>query len=522
MVLPLYKKLIKAWVHLILWAHIPAKAHAIMKNYIWLSSFILLVLTLPVLAQEPATGLLFDDAIYDTLSRMPAYDGSKDLDLPVRVDLSPFCPEVRNQGDIFSCVGWAVGYGAMTIRRAIKAGWTDKATITDNAYSALFIYNQIREGSCRQGARLSAAMELLQSSGDCPANVFDFNVEDCERQPAPAIIDLARRDTISDYLTLFGRQDDARTKIWKVKRALAQQEPVIIGMEIRQNFYQLNNASFWWPDLGNTNPAGGHAMTVVGYDDEVQAFLLFNSWGTNWGDKGYIRVKYENFAEYCKYAYILIGSLGQPITANNPKTLAPVRELITLSGKSELKHLASINGQEPIFKHTPLVGQQGEYQTRQNWTIGQLFQLSAMTHESNSYLYAFTVDEAGEVHIHWPRKESLNKKFAGTNESALVVEADSRITIPGPGKAMRISRPGRDVLYLLFSKRKLKGLKFICTKMAQSNDQPLERLRQLMGKHLIPSADIEYGKNLAIFIARTRSEGYIVPLVLIADSTESR
>ncbi|WP_170110684.1 C1 family peptidase [Flavilitoribacter nigricans] len=494
-----------------------------MKKIIWFSSLFLLVLSMPAMAQEPATGLLFDDEVYDTLSRMPAYDGSKDLDLPVRVDLSPFCPEVRNQGDIFSCVGWAVGYGALTIRRAIRAGWTDKTTITANAYSALFIYNQIREGSCRQGSRLSAAMELLQTTGDCPANVFDFNVEDCEKQPAPAVIEMARRDTISDYLTLFGRKDNAQTKIWKVKRALAQKEPVIIGMEIRQNFYQLSDATFWWPDLGNTNPAGGHAMTVVGYDDEVQAFLLFNSWGTSWGDKGYIRVKYEHFAEYCKYAYILIGSLGSaPQTATTPNAPAPVRELVKMAGSSQLKHLTGVSGGEPIFKNTALAGEQGLYRTRQQWTTGQLFQLSAATRSSNIYLYAFTVDQGGQVHIHWPRKGSLNKKFAGTNESALVVEPESRVTIPGPNKALRISRPGRDVLYILFSKRKIRGLKFICTRMAESNDQPMQRLQQLMGKHLIPPSDIEYGKNLAIFAARTRSEGYIVPLILIADSAESR
>lgn len=494
-----------------------------MKKNIWISSLFLLVISISGMAQEPATGLLFDDEVYDTLSRMPAYDGSKDLDLPLKVDLSPYCPEVRNQGDIFSCVGWAVGYGAMTIRRAIRENWTDRATITSNAYSALFIYNQIREGSCRQGSRLSSAMELVQTIGDCPANVFDFNVEDCEKQPAPAIVELARRDTISDYLTLFGRQDDAKTKIWKVKRALAQKEPVIIGMEIRQNFYQLNDASFWWPDLGNTNPAGGHAMTVVGYDDEVQAFLIFNSWGTNWGDDGYIRVKYENFAEYCKYAYILIGELNQPVTtATVNRNMSPARSLVKLSGSSQLKHLASVNGQEPIFKNTPLVGQNGLYRTRQHWTTGQLFQLSAATRASNMYLYAFTVDQSGDIHIHWPRKEALNKKFAGTNESALIMEADSRITIPGPNKALRISQAGRDVLYILFSSRKVKGLKFICTKMAQSNEQPLERLQKLMGKHLIPPSDIEYGKNLAIFEARTRSEGYIVPLILIADSSESR
>lgn len=491
-----------------------------MKNPIWLITLLLAIGNIALPAQEPATGLVFDDEVYDTLSQLPAYDGSKDLNLPKQVDLSPYCPAVRNQGDIYSCVGWAVGYGAMTIRRAIRHNWTDKNTITTNAYSALFIYNQIREGHCRQGSSLSKAMELLRTRGDCPARAFDFNVEDCEKQPTPTLLQLAQRDTISDYLTLFGRQDAAQAKIWKVKRALAQREPVIIGMAIRQNFYQLNHAKFWWPDIGNTNPAGGHAMTVVGYDDELGAFLIFNSWGPNWGDKGFIRIKYEDFAEYCKYAYILIGELSVAPQTTESVTAAEIRPLVELSGGSTLKYLEGFQGQEPIFKSTALTGHRGVYRTNQQWTVGQLFQLAATTQKAKQYLYVFTVDAAGEVNIHWPRKGQLNKKFAGQNESALVAEADSRITVPGPSKALRINKQGQDVMYVLFAKRQIsiKGLKFISAKMSQPGPDPMQRLRQLMGKHFVPSADIEYQANAAVFQAATRSEGYIVPLILITES----
>lgn len=494
-----------------------------MKKILWLTGLFLLARSMPLTAQEPATGLIFDDEVYDTLARLPVYDGSKDLDLPQKVDLSPYCPQVRNQGDIFSCVGWAVGYGAMTIRRAIRENWTDKTTITQNAYSALFIYNQIREGNCRQGASLSKAMEFLRQTGDCPANVFDFDTEDCAKIPDASVKALAIQDTISDYLTLFGLQDDARSKIWKVKRALAQQEPVIIGMAIRQNFYQLNKARFWWPDLGNTNPAGGHAMTVVGYDDQLQAFLLFNSWGTNWGEQGYIRVKYDAFAEHCKYAYILIGELAtrtatpQNATVSSVRT-APARSLVSLSGGCQLKHLDSFNGQEPIFKNTVVQGQAGVYRTSQKWSTGQLFQLTAFTHRAGLYLYVFTVDATGQVHIHWPRKADLNKKFFGMNESALVAESESRVTVPGVSKALRINQAGRDVMYLLFSRRKIAGLKFICEKMSEAGSDPMQSLQELMGRHLVPPADIQYGQDLADFTAETRAEGYIVPLILITES----
>jgi len=35
-----------------------------------------------------------------------------------------------------------------------------------------------------------------------------------------------------------------------------------------------------------------HAITIVGWDDNKRAYLVKNSWGTRWGDKGYVWVEY--------------------------------------------------------------------------------------------------------------------------------------------------------------------------------------------------------------------------------------
>lgn len=59
------------------------------------------------------------------------------------------------------------------------------------------------------------------------------------------------------------------------------------------------------PALGIPPSSGGHALVVVGYDDRKEAFRSMNSWGKNWGDDGYIWVKYKDFGDFCKYAYVL-------------------------------------------------------------------------------------------------------------------------------------------------------------------------------------------------------------------------
>jgi len=45
---------------------------------------------------------------------------------------------------------------------------------------------------------------------------------------------------------------------------------------------------------------GGHVMTIFGYDDEQQCWIIKNSGGTDWGEDGYIRMHYDStfFAEW--------------------------------------------------------------------------------------------------------------------------------------------------------------------------------------------------------------------------------
>jgi C1A family cysteine protease len=40
-------------------------------------------------------------------------------------------------------------------------------------------------------------------------------------------------------------------------------------------------------------PMGGHAVMCAGYDDASGHYLILNSWGPGWGDKGYCYLPYE-------------------------------------------------------------------------------------------------------------------------------------------------------------------------------------------------------------------------------------
>ena len=43
----------------------------------------------------------------------------------------------------------------------------------------------------------------------------------------------------------------------------------------------------------NEKMLGGHAVMAAGFDESKKIFIIRNSWGENWGDKGYFSMPYD-------------------------------------------------------------------------------------------------------------------------------------------------------------------------------------------------------------------------------------
>ena len=101
---------------------------------------------------------------------------------------------------------------------------------------------------------------------------------------------------------------DAKTpmKIRKIKKSLAEGFPVVVGMFLTPDFRRIRKGDqYWSPKATPKNQLYPHAMVVVGYNDIKKSFELMNSWGDQWGNKGFIWVKYDDFAKHCVLAYQL-------------------------------------------------------------------------------------------------------------------------------------------------------------------------------------------------------------------------
>ena len=89
-----------------------------------------------------------------------------------------------------------------------------------------------------------------------------------------------------------------------MKSFLAQGFPFVVGIQIYKSFETNQVAKTGIVPLPNTNNEtllGGHAVVCVGYNDKTQQWIMRNSWGSLWGEKGYF---------YLPYAYLLDSDLA--------------------------------------------------------------------------------------------------------------------------------------------------------------------------------------------------------------------
>lgn len=485
------------------------------------------------IAYSQGTGLILEDEIYNSTTQISEVfaSGVKTGELPLKYSLKQHCPKVINQGQIGSCVGWSSGYGAFTIMKAQNEGWTDEETITENAFSALYIYNQVKIGDCGQGSLFSEALKFLKTEGDCLSKDFDYPNDDCERAPdnTHKVAAQSSEYEVKEYFTLFRSTDKAKQKIDQTKLSIAENKPVIIGMLIRENFKYLSKEDKYWdPAVGNTSSAGGHAMVIVGYNEGRQAFEVMNSWGSKWGNDGYFWLKYDDFAKYCLYGYQLLVKKKKieiitnvddkdPFAPNSGTGDVEEADVLEMEAEFIFRYPTGYDDENDKILFTEAkTSFNGKYYELVNHDFEEFPQFQIVTQKitKDKYVYVFSIDPDNKPMIHWPRNEKFNQKFFSINEGALVPYSRAVIVIPGKDNAMIKDKVGTDYLFVLYSDEPIKDFTDRVEYMAEHPENYIEAMQDTFGERLIPTTDISYQSNKMKFATTTSSGGTITPIVL--------
>jgi C1A family cysteine protease len=92
--------------------------------------------------------------------------------------------------------------------------------------------------------------------------------------------------------------DNKVPEVEKIKQAIYQYGPVSAGVYVGTAFQSYDSLVFDQDESPGSFFSCGpsaqvnHAILLVGWDDSKQAWILKNSWGEGWGEKGYMWIKY--------------------------------------------------------------------------------------------------------------------------------------------------------------------------------------------------------------------------------------
>lgn len=200
------------------------------------------------------------------------------------VDLSPYSTP-SNQFNSSSCVGNATA-DSVEILNAI-AGYNPVQLSRMFVYAMARIRSGDKDLDNDSGTFIRTAFDCLARFGVCDEYLWPFDVSKVGDKPSTKAQRQAVGHRIHSYYRIKEKGDDRCQAIIK---ALNADHPVVFGTLITRDFQRISDRTpFGRPDKADS--IGGHAMICVGYVGGH--FLIKNSWGRNWGSRGFCLITPE-------------------------------------------------------------------------------------------------------------------------------------------------------------------------------------------------------------------------------------
>jgi len=180
---------------------------------------------------------------------------------------------VRNQDGCGSCWAFAT-IGAFEGNYAIRNG-----QLIDSSEQEVLSCSGA--GSCGGGWW---AFDYLISDGVSRETVYPYTATDtaCNTSVAHPY-----RATVWGYV----RSDGGTPTVSEMKQALCEHGPLAVAVWVSPAFQAYSAGVF---DEKVVDKGINHGVTLVGWNDAEQAWLIKNSWGAGWGESGYMRIKYDS------------------------------------------------------------------------------------------------------------------------------------------------------------------------------------------------------------------------------------
>ena len=206
-------------------------------------------------------------------------------ELPAKVDLRNYMTDVEQQvGN--SCVANAFVSAYEYLAK--------RANGESDDVSRLFVYYNARllDGSQNEdvGTQMQLAIQALIKYGTCSEEIWPNDEELISQEPDEDAYEHAANFTIEEA-------EFVETELDTWRHTLAEGYPIGFALNTFDSFDEAtkNRGRVPMPKKSDNvrETHGWHAMLCVGYSDKDKMFIVRNSWGSEWGDRGYCYIPYN-------------------------------------------------------------------------------------------------------------------------------------------------------------------------------------------------------------------------------------
>ena len=232
-------------------------------------------------------------------------------DIPYRYSLRKYAPRPQNQ-EGQSCVGWASSFSALSIMYNVMTNTTDDKLKSYAAFDPYYIYSTIKtfdeDETCDMGLNIPRALNTLVKYGSKKwflPNPPDFieNLDSLwcdDRWNFNSFEKFSKNNSKpyapDEWFYLLNNKGKYRYLNY-IKNLISNERKVIlIGVNLRNSIWEIEDDGYWNPSL-NEESIGGHAMTIIGYDNNKfgGSFEIMNSYGSDFGENGFLWIPYDKF-----------------------------------------------------------------------------------------------------------------------------------------------------------------------------------------------------------------------------------
>lgn len=330
--------------------------------------------------------------------------------------------------------------------------------------------------------------------------------------PTNKSVTLKNDSKILDYVKLFGLTDREENVVLTTKKALSELSPVVVGIQTTSSFNDLSfrntfvsrglamfgsqtaqtQISQWKPATdASTTLSYGHAMCVVGYDDQKfgGAFRLVNSWGSLWGEGGYFWMTYADYTQYVKYAY---QAYVEPLTATQN----------ALSVDLKISVGTFVTGTEEEVLRTSANTKLTAYTFKKPQRTGTPYKFSANV-SKQTYVYMIAANATENITI---------KLFPNYNFSP-IIGANTHIDLPSDELLTLVKPTGTEYWLFLFSEKAIDIDRYV-KKINEAKGPFPDRVIETFGAALLPYQQVNYKEKKMGFFLKNQQRGRIVPLLV--------